>query len=321
MGEPSLRWALLGTANIAAKGFLPAARAAGHDAVVVGSRDPARARAWAADNGVTRSGSYREALTAGDVDAVYVAVPNEQHIELAARAVEAEKVVLCEKPVALDAAGARELVDAAGHALLWEAFVFPFHPQTALLQELIGPGGPIGRLREIISEFHFRVSSTANIRWDPGHGGGALLDVGCYPIRLARLLFGSEPKAAVASEVRSKSGVDAEFAAVLEFPGDRRLLFSAGMQRSPSTFTRLIGDEGELRVSNPFHPTAADIVELWQAGRAVRSWPNQDTTAFQHAVSHIARAVAGLDTPRHLVADDSVGNAAALDLARAAVTW
>ena len=318
MSGPSLRWAVLGTANIAAKAFLPAARAAGHEAVVVGSRDPGRASAWASENEVGRAAGYDEALGADDVDAVYVAVPNEQHVELATRAVRAGKAVLCEKPIALDAAEARELVDAVGDALIWEAFVFPFHPQTALLQQLIASGGPIGQLREIVSEFHFRVGSAANIRWDPVHGGGALLDVGCYPVRLARLLFGDEPARAVASEVRADSGVDAEFAAVLDFTGERRLLLSVGMQRPPSTFTRLIGDEGELRVSNPFHPTAADTVELWQSGRVVDSWPNDGTAAFQHAAAHVARAVAGQESPQHLAAEDAVGNAAALDLARAA---
>jgi D-xylose 1-dehydrogenase (NADP+, D-xylono-1,5-lactone-forming) len=311
-------WGVIGTANIAAKAFLPAMRAAGHVAVAVGSRDPARAGGWAAENQVGRAVGYADVLAADDVDAVYIAVPNDQHVTWAARAAATGKAVVCEKPLGLTAAEVAGLVDRVGDALLWEAFVFPFHPQTALLAELCGPDGPIGGLREISSEFHFRVGRADNIRWNAALGGGALLDVGCYPIRLARLLFGGEPTTAAASAVPAESGVDAEFAAVTMFPGDRRLVFSVGMRRFPSTFTRLVGDEGELRVSNPYHPTEHDTVELWRDGRRERTWQADPARAFQHAVEHVGAVLAGTAKPQHLAAADALGNARALDLVRAA---
>jgi predicted dehydrogenase len=311
-------WGVIGTANIAAKAFLPAMRAAGDVAVAVGSRDPDRAAGWAEENQVGRAVGYADVLAADDVDAVYIAVPNDQHVTWAARAAATGKAVVCEKPLGLDAAEVAGLVDRVGDALLWEAFVFPFHPQTALLAELCAPGGPIGGLREIGSEFHFRVGRAENIRWNAALGGGALLDVGCYPIRLARLLFGDEPTTAAASAVSAESGVDAEFAAVTLFPGDRRLVFSVGMRRFPSTFTRLIGDTGELRVSNPYHPTEHDTVELWRDGRRERTWPADPARAFQHAVQHVGAVLAGTAKPEHLAAADALGNARALDLVRAA---
>lgn len=311
-------WGVIGTANIAAKAFLPAMRAAGHVAVAVGSRDPERAAGWAEANQVGRAVSYADVLAAGDVDAVYIAVPNDQHVTWAARAAATGRPVVCEKPLGLDAGEVAGLVDQVGDALLWEAFVFPFHPQTALLAELCGPDGPIGGLREISSEFHFRVARAENIRWNAALGGGALLDVGCYPIRLARLLFGDEPTTAAASAVPAESGVDAEFAAVASFPGDRRLVFSVGMRRFPSTFTRLIGDEGELRVSNPYHPTEHDTVELWRDGQRERTWQADPARAFQHAVRHVGDVLAGTAKPLHLAAADALGNARALDLVRAA---
>ncbi len=187
-----VRWGVLGTANIAAHAFLPAMRDAGDVATVVGSRDPQRGAAWAADNQVERAGSYDDVLSAGDVDAIYVAVPNDSHVEWAARAASTGKAVLCEKPLGLDLAEVDGLLAQVGDALLWEAFVFPFHPQTELLRRLCAADGPIGGVREISSEFHFRVTRSENIRWDAARGGGALLDVGCYPIRLARLLFGAD---------------------------------------------------------------------------------------------------------------------------------
>ncbi|HEY1571162.1 MAG TPA: Gfo/Idh/MocA family oxidoreductase [Pseudonocardiaceae bacterium] len=312
------RWAVLGTANIAARQFLPALRRAGHVAVAVGSRDPGRAATWAKENRTGRAVSYDAAIEADDVDAVYVALPNDQHVRWAARAAATGRAVLCEKPLGLDAAEVDGLVDRVGDALLWEAFVFPFHPQTALLTELCRPGGPIGGLREIISEFHFRVTKPENIRWNAGLGGGALMDVGCYPIRLARLLYGGEPDRFVAAEVVSESGVDAEFTSIATFPDDRRLIFSVGMRRAPSTYTRLIGTDGELRVSNPFHPTEHDTVELWLGGERSEAWTADPARAFQHGIEHVAAVVAGTAAPRHLAATDAPGNARALDLARAA---
>ena len=317
MNGATTRWAVLGTANIAANAFLPAMRAAGHEATVVGSRDPARAAGWAAEHGVARAGTYAGALAAG-VDAVYIALPNEQHVAWAAQAAATGRAVLCEKPLGLTAGEVRGLLAETGDALLWEAFVFPFHPQTELLVRLCAPGGPIGGLREITSEFHFTVRSAANLRWQADHGGGALLDVGCYPVRLARLLFGAEPVAAAARAVWSGGGVDAELAAVTDFPGDRRLIFSVGMRRYPSTFTRLIGPEGELRVSNPFHPTERDTVELWRGGTREQTWGNGPARAFQHAIEHVGAVAAGAAAPRHLAAADALGNAVALDLIRTA---
>lgn len=317
MTAPQPRWAVLGTANIAAHSFLPAMRAAGHVASVVGSRDPARAASWAAGNDVARAASYEDALDA-DVDAFYIALPNDQHVAWAARAARTGRAVLCEKPLGLAADEVSGLLSQVGDALVWEAFVFPFHPQTELLRQLCAPDGPIGGLREVVSEFHFTVRSPQNIRWQAEHGGGALLDVGCYPVRLSRLLFGTEPVEAAARAFWAAEGVDADLAAIADFPDQRRLIFSAGMRRSPSTFTRLIGAEGELRVTNPFHPTERDRVELWRAGSCAQSWRNEPPRAFQHAIAHIGAVIADAEAPRHLAAADALGNAVALDIIRTA---
>jgi D-xylose 1-dehydrogenase (NADP+, D-xylono-1,5-lactone-forming) len=244
-------------------------------------------------------------------------LPNDQHVHWAARSAASGKPVLCEKPLGLDTDEVESLLGQVWDARLWEAFVFPFHPQTALLAELCEPGGAIGGVREIISEFHFRVTRPENIRWSVHQGGGALLDVGCYPIRLARLLFGAEPESASATAVLGESGVDAEFAAAMDFPDDRRLIFSVGMRRFPSTYTRIIGDEAELRVTNPYHPTENDTVELWRGGELAKTWPADPVRAFQYGIMHIADVLAGA-VPRHLAATDSPGNARALDLARVA---
>ncbi len=316
-GLGAVRWAVLGTANIAARAFLPAMREAGGRAVVVGSRDPDRARDWAAANEVQRTADYAGALADAEVQAVYIALPNHEHATWAAAALAAGHPVLCEKPLGLDSGEVSGLLDGlAADALLWESFVFPFHPQTELLRSELDS---IGGLREIVSEFHFSVTDPANIRWRADVGGGALMDVGCYPIRLARLLFDAEAVGASARAFRAH-GVDAETAAVLDFPDHRRLVFSAGMRRPGSTFTRLVGDSGELRVSNPFHPRSGDTVQRWRDGALEQEWPAAEGSAFRHAVQHIQRVVTAGEVPRHLAGADAIGNARAIDLVRASWT-
>ena len=311
---PGRRWGVLGTANIAAKAFLPALREVGGTAVVVGSRSQERGAAWASDNQVDRASSYAGVLDDPQVEAVYIALPNDQHAEWAAAAVAAGKVVLCEKPMSLDAAQATELLAPLSlDTLLWESFVFPFHPQTDLVTALIADGR-LGTLHEVASEFHFTVGQPGNIRLQAERGGGSLYDVGCYPLRLARLLAGREPT--IARGAATVDGVDVDMAAVLDFEGGLRLLMSAGMRRPASTFTRIVGSAGELRVSNPFHPRPGDSVELWVAGALVESWPAADGTAFSHAIRHIHQVMAGLTPPRHLATVDALPQARAMDLVR-----
>lgn len=315
----SVRWGLIGTANIAARAFLPALRAAGGTAVAVGSRDAARAANWAASHGVGRAVSYQEVIDAEDVDAVYVAVPNDQHDVWAAAAATAGKAVLCEKPMTLDAQRTAALVATAGpQALLWESFAFPFHPQTATIVDAVS-SGRVGTVREIVSEFHFAVGRPDNIRLQRVLGGGALYDVGCYPIRLARLLFGSEPVAAVGAALSGGTEVDLDVAAVVDFPADARLIMSAGMRRPASTRTRIIGTLGELRISNPFHPKPDDSVELWAHGTCHERWTPDPQPAFQFTIEHIAGCAADGIEPRHSARGDAVAQAQALDLVRRSV--
>ncbi len=317
MSSTPVRWAVLGSANIAAKVFLPAMRAAGGTAVVVGSRQPDRAHDWAQQNQVGATADYAGAINHPDVDAIYIALPNDQHVRWAKAAAETGRAVICEKPLGLDAAQVKDLLTTvAADAPLWESFAFPFHPQTALLKRLIADG-EIGDLHEVISEFHFNVSATVNIRLDPELGGGALYDVGCYPVRLARLLFDSEVVNARASSFAAASGVDIETAAIADFASGQRLILSAGMRRAASTFTRILGSTAELRVSNPFHPKPTDTVELWRDGTLSRSWSADPTSAFQRMIEHVQQVTSGSEAML-LAAQSSLGNAEALDLIREA---
>jgi predicted dehydrogenase len=311
-----IRWGIISTANIARAQFLPALRAAGGIAQVVGSRDESKAQSWARQHGVSRgAGSYDAVLEAEDVDAVYVAPPNNLHAEWAAAALRAGKAVLCEKPLCVSIEETETLLGVAREtsAYLWEAFVFPFHAQMARVESLLA-GGAIGALREVQSNFYFSLRNRQNIRLSRDMYGGALNDVGCYPVRLAQLLFNAEPNEAVALASWAPEGVDEETQAVVNYAGDRRLSLGCGLTRPFDTFTRLLGTEGEIRLSNPFHPGPADSLELYRAGTVTIEHPTGSDPSFTAAIRHIHAVLRREESPRHLATDDSLGTARALAL-------
>jgi predicted dehydrogenase len=319
-----VRWGIIGAAGIARKQFLPAVAEAGGVAAAVAGRDRDRTARWARDNGVDQAvAGYQQLIEDPQIDAVYIPLPNALHAEWTAKALRAGKVVLCEKPLTASVAEAEQVLAVAAETgtLLWEAFVFPFHDQMRRIRDLLADG-VIGELREIQSNYHFALSDPAhNIRMSAALAGGALNDVGCYPVRLARLLLAAEHDTVSAAAVWDPGGVDAETWGWLGFPGDRRLLLSCGFRRAQDTFSRLIGTAGQIDITNPFHPGPADRFEVHVAGRDPASHPGAgpDRYSFTPAIRHIQDAVAGREPPRWLAADTSLGSARALaDLAASA---
>src|SRR5215469_4447578 len=314
-----VRWGVLGTANIARGQFLPALRQAGGAAAAVAGRDPARTSAYAVENGVDRAiTGYQELLDDAAIDAVYIAVPNALHAEWTIRALQSGKPVLCEKPLSGLLTDTERVLAAARDTgtLLWEAFVFPFQPQLQQLSELISAGA-IGDLIEIKSNFHFTVRSGSNIRLSRDLQGGALLDVGCYPVRLAQAMFGPEYSAAWAWAAMGGHGVDVDTWGVLEYPGSRRLMLSCGFGRSYDTATSLEGTGGRITVTNPFHPGPADSYTV-EAGRTktqtMATPPGEQS--FTAAIRHVNAVVQGDEAPRLLATETSLATARALhDLA------
>jgi predicted dehydrogenase len=318
-----VRWGIIGTASIAARAFLPAVTEAGGVAVVAG-RDAGRAAQWARENGIDRViVGYQQLVDDPNVDAVYIPLPNSLHAEWTIKALRAGKPVLCEKPLTASPAEAEQVLAVAAQTgtPLWEAFVFPFHDQMTRIRGLLADG-IIGELREIQSNFHFALgSAAARTRMSASLAGGALYDVGCYPVRLARDLFGGEHDTARAGAVWDPAGVDVETWGWLGFPGDRRLLLSCGFRRALDTFSRLVGTAGQINISNPFHPAAQDSFQVCVPGRDPVSYPGagQDRYSFTPAVRHIQAVVAGREPPRWLATATSLGSARALaDLAASA---
>jgi predicted dehydrogenase len=318
-----LRWGILGAARIAAKAFLPAVAEAGGTAAAVAGRDPARTAEWAQANGVGRVlPDYQALLDDPQVDAVYIPLPNGLHAPWTIRALSAGKPVLCEKPLCGSVAQAAEVLAVARETrtLLWEAFVFPFHDQLRHIRGLLDAGA-VGELREIQSGYHFSLTRSQDIRLSADLAGGALNDVGCYPVMLARLLFAGEHDSAWAQASYGPSGVDLATWGWLGFSGGRRLAMSCGFERAQDTFSRLAGTEGQINITGPFHPTPTDTFEVCRPGRepVVHRASGRDRYSFTAAIRHIQAAVAGREEPRHLAVDGSLGQARALaDLAASA---
>ncbi|MGH2448951.1 MAG: Gfo/Idh/MocA family protein, partial [Chloroflexota bacterium] len=279
------------------------------------SRDLDRAEEFARRYDIERAlADYDALLGDAQIDAVYIPLPNSMHPEWTIAALRAGKTVLCEKPLGTTSKDTREVIEAAREngQFLWEAFVYPFHHQTRRLMELIGQGA-IGEVREIQTSWHFPVKSRANIRLSRELEGGALNDIGCYGISLSRLVFATEPDAAVALAVMAPEGVDEEAQAVLGFSDDRRLLLSVGMRRGPYQNTTIFGTGGQIQLSNPFHPGPSDTLQLQRGKDTTIEHVGESEPSFTAAIRHIHAVLHGEEAPRHLAVDEAMGNARALE--------
>ncbi|XAL98405.1 Gfo/Idh/MocA family oxidoreductase [Phycisphaeraceae bacterium D3-23] len=201
-------------------------------------------------------GDYQSLIAHPGVDSVYIALPNNLHLEWATKAMEQGKHVLCEKPIAMDADEAEQMFDVSRRTgcKLVEAFMYRCHPQTIAMVETVRSGA-IGELKLIRSSFCFNVRDTAgNTRFDTALGGGALMDVGCYCIDLAMLLAGGAPASATATGRRHKSGVDVACDGLLMFRGGVMSTFSCAMDLQASNLAQVCGTEGYLDIPVPWKP-------------------------------------------------------------------
>jgi predicted dehydrogenase len=315
--EP-VRWGILGTAGIAESAFLPAMREAGDGvALMVASRDPARAESWAAEHGLERGvQGYDQVLDDPSIEAVYIPLPNGMHAEWTIAALEAGKAVFCEKPLCATPEETERVLQVARAASgsLWEAFVFPFHEQMDRVRETIARG-TIGEVREISSRFHFLLDDPNDIRMLAELAGGSIQDVGCYSIRLARLLFDDEPDPtrAIADAEWLDTGLDTELWGALTFPGDRRLVLSCGFRSREDKFTRVLGTAGEIRMTNPFHPEGGDtFTVVTESGEETQPAAPTGERSFTPAIRHVHRVLRGAEPARHLAVDEAQGNADAI---------
>jgi predicted dehydrogenase len=250
----TVKWGILSTADINRR-VLPGATSSPQvELVAVGSRDKARADAFAKHWEIPRAyGSYEELLADPEVEALYIPLPNTLHVEWSIKAMEAGKHVLCEKPFDRNPENVVRAFDASERTgmLLTEAFMYRHSPQTARLRELVASGA-IGELRLIRSCFSYSLYDADNIRLRTEVEGGALMDVGCYCVSGSRLLAG-EPDRVHGEAWYGPTGTDWVFTGVLHFPNDVVATFDCGTALPNRDELEAIGSEGSLFLDDPWH--------------------------------------------------------------------
>jgi len=262
-----VRWGVLSTANIGLKKVLPAMRAGAYcEIAAIASRDEGAARAAAAEVGIpTAYGSYEALLADPTITAIYNPLPNHLHVPWTIKALEAGKHVLCEKPIALSAAEAQELVDAAARypeLKVMEAFMYRFHPQWIRAKAIVDAGG-VGELKTINSFFSYYNDDAGNIRNRADIGGGGLMDIGCYNISLSRFIFGAEPTRVLGIIERDPTfGTDRLASGILDF-GTGTATFTCSTQLAPHQRANIYGVTGRVEVEIPVNAPPDAPTRIW----------------------------------------------------------
>lgn len=319
--EDKVRWGVLSTATIGVKRVLPAMQRGEWSTVTaIASRELGKAEETARGLGIARAyGSYEELLAAPEIEAIYNPLPNHLHVHWTIKAAEAGKHILCEKPLSLTAAEARTLleVQARTGVKIGEAFMVRTHPQWLRTRELISEGR-IGELRAIQGFFSYSNTNPANIRNKPEYGGGALMDIGCYPINISRFLFGQEPVDVMGFLERDPEfKTDRLTSAMLRFPAGQAS-FTCSTQLVPYQRVHIFGTKGRIEVEIPFNAPKDrpcrifidDGSDVFGGGVTIESFPVCDQYTVQgDAFSRAIRE--GTEVPVPL--EDAIRNMACID--------
>ncbi|MYS89709.1 MULTISPECIES: aldo/keto reductase [Streptomyces] len=346
----ALRLAILGSGNMARRFLkqLPDSRRC--ELRAIGDRDPEQARLLCDEVGDLFAGdpiwgTEDDVLSSAQVDAVYIATVHTTHARLAMRAVAAGKHVLCEKPLTVNHAQAMAVVDAAQHTgvRVVEAMMFRFHPQMAAARELVRTG-EIGEVRHIDAGFAFFVPTdpkaptivTADLvipdaggltgrLFDPQLAGGGILDVGCYPMSIARAIAGAaagvdflEPVSLTADGSVGEAGVDEWAIARMRFGNGVTASLRTGVRMVDNNTVQIVGSKGTIEMLDPWALSTSPQVIIRRVGHLPeqRTFPASGAYALQ--MDAFAESVRGPE-PEQLSNEDSLGNTAALDRWRAAI--
>lgn len=297
------RWGIVSTAKIGRDHVIPAMQDAENGVVTaIASRDLAKARALADRFGVPHAfGSYEEMLASDTIDGVYIPLPTSQHVEWTAKAADAGKHVLVEKPLALDAKDITPLIEVRDRTkvLICEAFMVVYHPQWIKVRELV-QGGAIGRLRHVQGAFSYFNVDPTNMRNQLSLGGGALPDIGVYPTVSTRFVTGREPVRVQAQVERDeKFGTDIYSTVKADF-GTFDLAFYCSTQMALRQFMVFHGDKGFIEVHAPFNAGDYDHhrIELHnQTHTEATVYRFPATRQYKLEAEAFARAARGEDVP------------------------
>jgi len=262
-----VRWGVLSTAKIGREKVIPAMQAGMHTEITaIASANKKQADTIAKQNNIAKVySSYEELLADPDIDAVYIPVPNHLHVPWSIKALQADKHVLCEKPIGLTAAEAEELLQVSfqhPQLKIMEAFMYRFHPQWQAAKEMVSDGS-IGELKTIQSFFSYYNTDPANIRNKKELGGGGLMDIGCYPISLSRFIFGKEPVRVFGNvEFDTVFQTDRMASAILDFSSGIST-FTCSTQLVPFQRVNIIGTEARIELEVPFNPSPDIPANIW----------------------------------------------------------
>jgi len=319
-GTKQIRWGVLSTAKIGREKVIPGIKSSqtGHVAAIA-SRGLKRAQDAADQLGIPKAyGTYEDLLADPDIDAIYNPLPNHLHVPLTLQAAAAGKHVLCEKPIALNANEARQLLRAQEGRLIAEAFMVRAHPQWIRARDLVR-SGELGELKAIQGFFSYFNADPANIRNNAEIGGGALLDIGSYTMLAGRYFFDAEPHRVVALIDRDPEfGTDRTTSAMLDFGQGRQSSFTVSTQLTPHQRFQLVGTKKRLELLVPVNAPQGGTAELrlddgsrLGDGSAVR-----ETIApcdqYAEMADVFGRAILG-ETPLPYAVEDAIQNMVVLD--------
>ena len=316
-----VRWGVLGTAKIALAKVIPAMqRSPWCEITAIASRDLAKARDAARELSIPNAyGSYEELLADENVEVVYNPLPNHLHVPWTVKAAEAGKHVLCEKPIGMNAAEAKTLIEVRDRTgvRIQEAFMVRTHPQWLETRRLIH-SGKIGSLRSIGGFFTYFNPDAANIRNQLELGGGGLMDIGCYPITISRFMYDAEPRRVLGMIERDPVfGTDSLTTAALDFPNGHST-FTCSTRLAPYQRMFFMGTEGRIEVLIPFNapndrPTqiVVDTGEDLTGGSAqVIEFPVCDQYEIQGTL--FSQAIRE-DRPQEIPLEDAISNMVVID--------
>ncbi len=307
-----IRWGVLGVAKIAVEKVIPALQRSQLGEVVgIASRDAAKAATAANRLNIPKNyGSYEALLADTQIDAIYNPLPNHLHVPWSIAALQAGKHVLCEKPIALSSTEALTLVDESRRhpkLKIMEAFMYRGHPQWVFARQQVQEQ-TIGQLRAISSLFSYFNRDPQNVRNQAEIGGGALMDIGCYPISLSRFLFDGEPHRVLGSVERDPEfGIDRLTSGILEFSGGISI-FTCSTQLTPFQCVQILGTAGRIEIEIPFNAPPDRPCRIWlQRGQDIQEMMFE--TADQYTIQGDRFAAAILeDTPVPTSLEDAVAN-------------
>jgi predicted dehydrogenase len=310
-----IRWGVLGVAKIATAKVIPAMqRGTLTEISAIASRDLGRARQAAASLGIPKAcGSYEELIADPEIDAIYNPLPNNLHLSWSIKAAEAGKHVLCEKPITLSVEETKELIAARDRTgvKMGEAFMVHVHPQWLRTLQIVR-SGEIGELSAFNCVFSYNNRDPRNIRNLPELGGGAIMDIGCYPIHTSRWIFGEEPRRVCAVIDRDPAfGTDRLTSAILDYPSGQAV-FTCSTQMTPYQRMTFFGTQGRVEVEIPVNAPSDQETRIFVQTTQLRTetFPVCDQYTLQGDA--FSGAIVG-ENPVPVPLEDALGNMSVIE--------